>query len=157
MNTIWEFLQVFLLQKCLTSGAKSWNTQKKCFWIITEKLYKITWGCWTCVVGRVKTVVTNRLRRMFRSRMHKAAERNTAAWINSNALIETNSCFRKHFATGTSNYLLTVINPVPSHTEMHERSIFPFLRLFRNELLNTTTATWLNFTQDASYQECLSS
>jgi len=33
-------------------------------------------------VGRVKTVVTNHLRKMFRSRVHKAAERNTAAWIN---------------------------------------------------------------------------
>ena len=33
-------------------------------------------------VGRVKTVVTNHLRKMFRRRIHKAAERNTAARIN---------------------------------------------------------------------------
>ena len=40
------------------------------------------WGSGTCV-GRVKTVVTNHLRKMFPSRKHKAAERNTAARINS--------------------------------------------------------------------------
>jgi len=39
---------------------------------------KILGCCRTCV-GRVKTVVTNHLRKMFRSRIHKAAERNTAA------------------------------------------------------------------------------
>jgi len=33
-------------------------------------------------VGRVKNVVTNHLRKMFPSRIHKAAERNTAARIN---------------------------------------------------------------------------
>jgi len=35
------------------------------FWIITENPYKF-WSCRTCV-GRVKTVVTNHLRKMFRS------------------------------------------------------------------------------------------
>jgi len=88
MNMICEFFQKFFLQKCLTSGAKNWNMQKNCFWIITEKLYKI---CWTCVVARVKTVATNHLRKTFRSTIHKAAERNTAAWIKSEKLIETNS------------------------------------------------------------------
>jgi len=34
-------------------------------------------------VGRVKTVVPNHLRQMFRSHIQKAAERNTAAKINS--------------------------------------------------------------------------
>jgi len=35
---------------------------------------------------------------MFRSRRHKAAERNTAARINSDKLTETNSwCFHKLF------------------------------------------------------------
>jgi len=33
-------------------------------------------------VGRVKTVVTNHLRKIFRSRIHKAAECNTTARIN---------------------------------------------------------------------------
>jgi len=32
-------------------------------------------------VGRVKTVVTNHLRKMFHSRIHMAVERNTAARI----------------------------------------------------------------------------
>jgi len=42
-------------------------------------------------VGRVKTVVTNHLRKMFRSRIHKAAEGNTVARINSDKSTETNS------------------------------------------------------------------
>jgi len=33
-------------------------------------------------VGRVKTVVTNYLRKMFLSRIHKAAESKTAARLN---------------------------------------------------------------------------
>jgi len=32
---------------------------------------------------KLKTVVTNHLRKMFRSRIHKASERNTAAKINN--------------------------------------------------------------------------
>jgi len=42
-------------------------------------------------VGRVKTEVTNHLRRIFRIRVHKAAERNTAGMMNSDKLTETNS------------------------------------------------------------------
>ena len=42
-------------------------------------------------VCRAKTVVTNHLRQMFRSHIHKAAECNTAARINSYKLTETNS------------------------------------------------------------------
>jgi len=34
----------FFQECCLTSGAKSWNTRKNCFWIITENPYKILWG-----------------------------------------------------------------------------------------------------------------
>jgi len=41
--------------------------------------------------GRVKTIVTNHLRKMFRSRIHKAAEHNTAVRINSDKLTNTNS------------------------------------------------------------------
>jgi len=40
--------------------------------------------------GKVETVVTNNLRKMFRSRIHEAAKRNTAARINSDKLTETN-------------------------------------------------------------------
>ena len=42
-------------------------------------------------VGRVKAVVTNHVRTMFRSRIHKVAERSTAARINWDKLTETNS------------------------------------------------------------------
>ena len=42
-------------------------------------------------VGRVKTIVTNHLRKMFRSRIHKAAKRNTAARINSDKLTDADS------------------------------------------------------------------
>ena len=42
-------------------------------------------------VGKVKTVVTNHLREMFRSRIHKAAERNTRTRINWDKLTETKS------------------------------------------------------------------
>jgi len=42
-------------------------------------------------MGRVKSIVTNHLPKMFRSRRDKAAERNTAARINSDKLTETNS------------------------------------------------------------------
>jgi len=42
-------------------------------------------------VGRVKTIVTNHLRKMFRSRIHEGAERNTAARMNSDKLTDTNS------------------------------------------------------------------
>jgi len=40
----------------------------------------------------------------------------------------------------TSNNLLKVIyNPVPSHTEMHEISIFPFLRVFLSFEMHLST------------------
>jgi len=55
-------------------------------------------------------LVTNHLRKVFRSRIHKAAERNTPARINSDKLTDTNSKgFHKPLATGTVNNLLTVI------------------------------------------------
>jgi len=50
-----------------------------------------------CGLGRVKTVVTNNLRKMFRSRIHMAAERNTAARINSDKLTETTSMLSQTF------------------------------------------------------------
>ena len=65
--------------------------------IASESLQKIRMKFYEVAghVGRVKTVVTNHLRKMFRSRIHKAAERNddTAATINSGKLTETNSGF----------------------------------------------------------------
>jgi len=42
-------------------------------------------------VGRVKTVVTNHLRKMFPSCIHKATEHNTAARINSDKPTKTKS------------------------------------------------------------------
>jgi len=61
-------------------------------------------------VRRVKTVVTNHLGKMFRSRIHKAAKRNIPYRINSDKLTETSSSsFHKPFVTGVSNNLLTVI------------------------------------------------
>jgi len=56
-------------------------------------------------VGRVKTVVTNHLRKVFRSRTQKAAERNTAARI-----IKCHQflMLSQTFATETSVNLLTV-------------------------------------------------
>ena len=46
-------------------------------------------GCKTCM-GRVKTVITNHLRKTFRCHIHREAERNTTARINLNKLTETN-------------------------------------------------------------------
>jgi len=42
-------------------------------------------------VGRIKTVITKHLRKMFRSRTHKAAECNTTVRINWDKLTETRS------------------------------------------------------------------
>jgi len=42
-------------------------------------------------VGRIKTIVTKHLRKMFRSCIHDAAECNTSARINWNKVTETNS------------------------------------------------------------------
>jgi len=89
MNMICEFFQVFFWWKCLTSGQRaeirervaSQSLQKK-----RTKFYEVAGH-----VGRVKTVVTNHLNKMFLSRIHKAAEHNTAATINSDKLTETNS------------------------------------------------------------------
>jgi len=130
MNMICEFFQAFFWQKCLASGAKSWNTRKNCFWIIIENSYKILpmrlHCCRTCV-GRVKTVVTNHLRKMFRIRIHKAAERNTATRIN----------LLKPVLYAVTNILLlgqaticSVYYPVPSYTKMYERPTFHFCDCF---------------------------
>jgi len=54
---------------------------------IRTKLYEVAGDVWL----ELKTVVTNHLRKMFRSRVHKAAERITAARMNSDKLTETNS------------------------------------------------------------------
>jgi len=52
-------------------------------------------------MGGVKTVVTKHLRKMLRSHMHKAAERNTAARISSDKINETNSlCFQNLLLLG---------------------------------------------------------
>jgi len=61
--------------------------------IVSESLRKIRTKFYevTGPVGRVKTVVTNHLRKIFRSRIHKAAECNTTLRINWDKLTETNS------------------------------------------------------------------
>jgi len=61
--------------------------------IVSESLRKIRTKLYEVAgpVGRVKTVVTNHLRKIFRSRIHKAAECNTTPRINWNKLTETNS------------------------------------------------------------------
>jgi len=48
MNMICEFFLVFFWWKCLSSGAKSSNTRKNCFWITTANPYKILWSCRRC-------------------------------------------------------------------------------------------------------------
>jgi len=52
--------------------------------ILPPKKYQLVaaLGCRTCV-DRVITVVTNHLRKMFRSHIHKSAERNTEAMNKS--------------------------------------------------------------------------
>jgi len=61
--------------------------------IVSESLRKIRTKFYEVagLVGRVKTEVTNHLRKIFRSRIHKAAECNTTARINWDKLTETNS------------------------------------------------------------------
>jgi len=89
MNMICEFFEVCFWQKCLTSGQRVEIRER----IASEpcqknrtKLYEVAGH-----VGRIETVVTNHLSKMFRSSVHKAAERNTAARINSDKSTETNS------------------------------------------------------------------
>jgi len=60
-------------------------------------------------VGIVKTIVTNYLSKMLRSRIHKAAECNAGARIISDKLTEINSYSLKPLATGSSNNLLAII------------------------------------------------
>jgi len=82
-------LSSVLLMEIFDLRVKELKYAKNCFWIISENPYKILWGAGH--VGRVKTVVTNHLRKMFHSRIHMAAERNTAARIYWDKLTETNS------------------------------------------------------------------
>jgi len=61
--------------------------------IVSESLRKIGTKSYEVAgpVGRVKTVVTNHLRKIFRIRIHKAAECNTTPRLNWDKLTETNS------------------------------------------------------------------
>jgi len=81
--------------KCVYDG-KVWPPGQRaeiCEKIASEALRKIRTKFYGVAghVGRVETVVTNHLRKIFRSRIHKAAERDTAARINWDKLTETNS------------------------------------------------------------------
>jgi len=87
---ICEFFQVCLFMiEMLPPGQRAEIRER----IASESLRKIrTKFCEVAGhVGRVKTVVTNHLRKMFRSCINKATERNTAARINSDKSTETNS------------------------------------------------------------------
>ena len=46
-HDLWFLPSVFLMEM-FDSGAKSWNTRKNCFWIITENPHKILWGFRIC-------------------------------------------------------------------------------------------------------------
>ena len=61
--------------------------------IVSDSLLKIRTKFYEVAgpVGRVKTVVTNLLRKIFRSRIHKSAECNTTPRINWDKLTETNN------------------------------------------------------------------
>jgi len=89
MNTICEFFQMFFWWKCLTSGKRAKTRETIAF----ESLQKIRTKFYEVAghAGRVKSIVTNHLRKMSRSRIHKAAERKTAVSINSDELTDTNS------------------------------------------------------------------
>ena len=81
-NWIW-FVNSF---KCVSDG-NAWSPGQRaeiCERIASESLLKIRTTFYEVArhLGRVKTVVTNHLRKMFRSRKHKAAECNTTARIN---------------------------------------------------------------------------
>jgi len=58
-------------------------------------------------VGRVKAVVTNHLRKMFRSRIHKAAERNKEAGMNWNQflMLPQNFCYWNKQQSADSNII----------------------------------------------------
>ena len=81
-NSIW-FVNSF---KCVPDG-NVWPAAQRAAIrerIASESLQKIRTKFYEVAghVGRVKTVVTNHLCKMFRSRIHKAAECNTTARIN---------------------------------------------------------------------------
>jgi len=75
-----------------------------------------------------RSEVTNLLRKMLRSRIHKEAEHTNAISINSDKVADImSSCI---LLLGQATIWRQKYNPVPLHTEIHGRSIFPFLRLF---------------------------
>jgi len=81
--------------KCLSDGnvwlpGQRAETRER---IASESLQKIRTKFYEVAghAGRVKTLVTYHLRKMFRSRIHKAAERVTAFRINSDKLTDTSS------------------------------------------------------------------
>jgi len=71
-------------------GQKAELPKKTCSLIIAENTYKVLRDYRTCV-DRFKSEVTNLLRKMLRSRIHKDAEHANAASINSDKLVDTMS------------------------------------------------------------------
>jgi len=91
MNMICESLKAFFPLEIFDLPDKELKYAKYFFeWLrkIRTKFYEVAGH-----VGRVKTAITNQLGKMFRSRIHKAAERNRAAGTNSDKWTETNSYF----------------------------------------------------------------
>jgi len=110
-------------------------------------------------VDRLKSEVTNLLHKMLRSRIHKDAEHINAISINSDKVADTMSLCM--LLLGQATICRQQYNPVPLHTEIHGRSIFPFLRMFlvSNWIFyqQTMGAILSKFTQDPSNHWCESS
>jgi len=109
-NSIW-FVNSF---KCVPDG-NVWPAAQRAAIrerIASESLQKIRTKFYEVAghVGRVKTVVTNHLCKMFWSRIHKAAECNTTARINWDKWLKSipNACTNL-MLLGQSKNLLTVI------------------------------------------------
>ena len=132
-------------------GQRAELPEKTCSSIIAENTYKVLRDYETCV-DRLESEVTNLLRKMLRSRIHQDAEHTNAISINSDKVADImSSCI---LLLGQATIWRQKYNPVPLHTEIHGRSIFPFLRLFlvSNWIFHqqTTGAILSNFTKDPS-------
>jgi len=75
-----EFFQVFFLVEMFDLRSKELKYAKEL--LLNHYRKSVQNSMRLQDVGRIKTVVTNHLRKMFRSRIHKAAECNTTARIN---------------------------------------------------------------------------
>ena len=88
MNMICEFFQVFSDRNIWPPGKRAETREKL---LLNHYRKSVQNSEVAGHVGRVKTVLTNHLRIKYFEVIHKAAERNIAARINSDILTETNS------------------------------------------------------------------